>query len=393
MRALVVSNLFPPSVRGGYELTCSAFVRRVRELGHEVRVITSDHPPTRPSSPAEARADIRRVLGWRDTNGPPSHAATLRGDRRDRRELLSQVAEFQPDAITVWGMNGLSRVLIPGLREAGVPISARVSDGWLNNLLRLSARTHRFGARRAVRGVLGVPVSSDLRHVDRWVFSSRHMLQSAVALGFDPSRTAVVHSGVDVDATARRPALPWGGRLLYLGRIEAYKGVDTAVRGAAEIDDASLRIVGSGEKAALDELSELVAALHLADRVEIRPAVDRLGVVAELQRADAVLFPSRWAEPWGKVPLEAMAAGVPVVASGTGGSAEYLCHGQNALVAPADDHAGWTAAIRRLAASDRLRARLREGGFVTADRYSERRANEGLLRELLGLSDASAVAV
>jgi glycogen(starch) synthase len=125
--------------------------------------------------------------------------------------------------------------------------------------------------------------------------------------------------------------------------------------------------------------------LGMGDRVEVRPPVDRPGAIAELQRADAVLFPVRWAEPWGKVPLEAMAAGVPVVASGTGGSAEYLRHGENALVAPADDPAGWTDAIRLLADSDQLRATLRRAGFATADRYSERRANEGLLRELLGI--------
>jgi glycogen synthase len=385
MRVLVVSNLFPPRERGGYELTCAAFVRCLRDPGHEVRVLSSDHPPTRPSVPGEDWPEVDRVLRWRDLHDPLGRANAMRSDRRDRRALHREVAELEPDAITLWGMNGLSRALLPGLRSVEVPISARVSDSWLNNFLRSCSQERRFGLKRGVRAALGVPYVGGLEHVGRWVFSSRYMLDSAVALGLDPGRAAVVHSGVDVDAIPRRPAEAWRGRLLYLGRIDPHKGVDTAVRALAGLDAASLRIVGSGQTSELDELARLIEALGLGDRVEVRPPVDRPGAIAELQRADAVLFPVRWAEPWGKVPLEAMAAGVPVVASGTGGSAEYLRHGENALVAPADDPAGWTDAIRLLADSDELRATLRRAGFATADRYSERRANEGLLRELLGI--------
>ncbi len=53
---------------------------------------------------------------------------------------------------------------------------------------------------------------------------------------------------------------------------------------------------------------------------------------AELAAADALLFPVQWEEPWGLVPLEAMASGTPVVATGTGGSGEYLRDGDNCLV-------------------------------------------------------------
>jgi glycosyltransferase involved in cell wall biosynthesis len=162
--------------------------------------------------------------------------------------------------------------------------------------------------------------------------------------------------------------------------------VDTAVRAVAALEGASLRVVGPAEPAALGELSALIDESRATDRVEIRPPVDRRGAIAELGQADAVLFPARWPEPWGKVPLEAMAAGVPVIASGTGGSAEYLRDGENALVAAPDDPARWAEAIGRVAQDERLRATLREAGFATAARYSERRANDRLVRELLGIA-------
>ena len=58
----------------------------------------------------------------------------------------------------------------------------------------------------------------------------------------------------------------------------------------------------------------------------------RGGLPATLRRGRRVLFPVRWEEPWGLVPLEAMAVGTPVVASGRGGSAEYLRDGENCLL-------------------------------------------------------------
>jgi glycosyltransferase involved in cell wall biosynthesis len=96
-----------------------------------------------------------------------------------------------------------------------------------------------------------------------------------------------------------------------------------------------------------------------------------------------VVFPVTWDEPWGLVPIEAMAHGVPVVASGRGGSAEYLRDGENALLHRAGDPASLAAALRRLAESPELRARLRAGGAETAPRHTARRFNEQLEALLL----------
>jgi glycosyltransferase involved in cell wall biosynthesis len=88
---------------------------------------------------------------------------------------------------------------------------------------------------------------------------------------------------------------------------------------------------------------------------------------------DAVLFPVVWEEPFGLVPLEAMGIGRPVIATGRGGSGEYLRDGENCLLHPAQDSVALTDAIRRLQGDEVLRARLREGGLVTASRLTSDR--------------------
>jgi hypothetical protein len=97
---------------------------------------------------------------------------------------------------------------------------------------------------------------------------------------------------------------------------------------------------------------------------------------------DAVLFPVTWAEPWGLVPLEAMAVGTPVIATGTGGSAEYLSDEGNALLAAPGDPEALAGAVRRLAADAGLRARLAEAGRRTAEAHPAERGTAVIAREL-----------
>jgi glycosyltransferase involved in cell wall biosynthesis len=157
------------------------------------------------------------------------------------------------------------------------------------------------------------------------------------------------------------------GKLLYVGRIDARKGIDAAVRALAELPDGfTLTVVGHGHAGHLRELVQIAHGLSVADRVELLPGRPRAELPETYAAHDAVLFPVRWAEPWGLVPLEAMEVGRPVVASGRGGSGEYLRDGENSLLADPDRPATIAAAVQRLADDAQLRARLRAGGFATA---------------------------
>jgi glycosyltransferase involved in cell wall biosynthesis len=78
------------------------------------------------------------------------------------------------------------------------------------------------------------------------------------------------------------------------------------------------------------------------------------------------VFPSTWREPFGLVPIEAMACDTPVVATGTGGTGEFLRDGMNAVYFEQGDHASLAAAIRRIGTDSGLRAKLVEAGRRTA---------------------------
>jgi glycosyltransferase involved in cell wall biosynthesis len=157
---------------------------------------------------------------------------------------------------------------------------------------------------------------------------------------------------------------------LHVGRIDDRKGIDTAIRALPLLPaETRLDIVGRGDDRHQRELRALVDTLGLADRVGF--AVAERGELAEIYAAaDVLLFLPRWAEPFGLVPLEAMASSTPVVATGTGGSGEFLVDGANCLRVPVDDHAAVALAVRRLARDAGLRNQLVAGGYATAAELS-----------------------
>jgi glycosyltransferase involved in cell wall biosynthesis len=141
-------------------------------------------------------------------------------------------------------------------------------------------------------------------------------------------------------------------------------------------DGMELLISGVGD-------DEFAAELHAlaGPAVAFSTTRDRAEIAREYADADAVLFPADWSEPFGLVPLEAMAVGRPVIATGAGGSAEYLRDGENCLLVGRGDADALRAAIERLAADAPLRDRLREGGFATAKELT-------LSRFVRGVADA-----
>jgi glycosyltransferase involved in cell wall biosynthesis len=180
----------------------------------------------------------------------------------------------------------------------------------------------------------------------------------------------VVHPGIEERFLQPLPTEPWRWRMVCVGRIDRQKGIDTAVAALAQLPrEATLTVLGSGDERYIDELRALAERLGVAGQLRLEGFADHHGLVSAYAAADVVVFPVRWNEPFGLVPLEAMGLGRPVVATARGGSAEFLEHGVNALVFDADDPAGLADAVKHLAERPELRDQLRAEGRRTAASY------------------------
>jgi glycosyltransferase involved in cell wall biosynthesis len=147
-------------------------------------------------------------------------------------------------------------------------------------------------------------------------------------------------------------------------------------------EQATLTFAGSWDPREETALEGLVRDLGLRGRVTLLGQLSPPRLAELYRSSDALLFPVRWDEPWGLVPLESMACGCPVIATGRGGSAEYLRDGENCLLAPDADPWQLAEAVRRLGHSDATRERVRQGAMVTAARYTEGAFNRSVERHL-----------
>jgi glycogen synthase len=354
VRILTVGNMYPPHHLGGYELIWRSAVRHHRAVGHDVRVLTTDVRFDFAQEPDDPECFRELRWYWRDHAWP---RLTLRErhklERDNARTLKRHLAEFEPDVVAWWAMGGMS-LSLPS--RVDVPGAAFVLDDWLD-----------YAPREDQWGRLLRRRRFDVTTIDHWVFISEYSRERARALGHAFASSEVNPAGVGDEFLHAAPQQPWAWRLLYVGRIDQRKGIDTAVRALAQLpSEAVLDVVGSGDDEAEQGLRALVAELGLQERVRFTGIVPREELPARYAAADAVLFPVRWREPWGVVPLEAMGIGRPVVATGRGGSGEYLRDGENALLFDAEDPAALAARVERLASDEMLRARLRAGGLETA---------------------------
>jgi glycogen synthase len=392
LRILAVGNMYPPHHAGGYEVMWQATMARARDLGHEVRVLTSDFRAL--GAGAETDPDVHRTLRWywdldRYEFPQLSPIDRLRLERRNARELERHLDEFPPHVVSWWSMGAMSLSLIERVRRKGLPAVFIVHDDWLvygpgfDQWLRMW-RGGRLPLAPVAERLAGLPTRVDFERAGSFVFNSRYTRDAAAGAGLGGARTQVVYPGIEASLRHELPRPPWGWRLVYLGRIDRQKGIDTAVEALAELPpQATLEVWGTGNEDYTAQIRSLAAQLGLRDRVSFRgwagPA-ERLGAY---ERADVVVFPVRWEEPFGLVPIEAMGVGRSVVSTARGGSAEFLRDGENALVFESGDAAGLAAAITRLASDPELRQRLLEGGRRTAAEHTIERFADQTVQAIL----------
>ncbi len=215
------------------------------------------------------------------------------------------------------------------------------------------------------------------RDCDQIIATCRDEASELVALGVPGSQISIVPCGVDASVfTPEGQAGPCGGRprLLTLGRLVERKGVATAIAALARVPEAELVVAGGPDRAELDRdgdyraLRQAADQHGVADRVVFTGGVGRADVPALIRSADVVVC-TPWYEPFGIVPLEAMACGVPVVASAVGGLTDTVVDRDTGWLVPPRDPAALASALRVLLADPERRAAMGRAGLNRARQW------------------------
>jgi glycosyltransferase involved in cell wall biosynthesis len=162
----------------------------------------------------------------------------------------------------------------------------------------------------------------------------------------------VIHHGLDAQEVTDGPG--GGGYLLFLGRMHHDKGVDAAAR-VARAAGWPLKIAAKMREPAEVAYFEDVVKPLLGGDIEYVGEVGRDDALSLLQSAEALLNPIRWAEPFGLVMVESLAAGTPVLASPNGAAPEIIEHGVTGFLC--DDEDSMVSELSRLADLERAACR------------------------------------
>lgn len=218
-----------------------------------------------------------------------------------------------------------------------------------------------------------------LADADVVVAQGDFLKEVVVKLGVDERRVQVIHNGVEIsESTSVGPFSHPRPYVLTLGNLSYRKGMDILIRAYARLEAPSVDLLIAGTGPELDHLRELATDLGVAQRVRFVGFVSGLEKLSLYRSAQFFVCPSR-REPFANVILEALAAGLPVVATAVGGNRQLVRDGHHGLLCPPEDDEALGGAMQSLLASPERLESFRQAvpGFIApfgwdriADQYA-----------------------
>jgi glycosyltransferase involved in cell wall biosynthesis len=195
-------------------------------------------------------------------------------------------------------------------------------------------------------------------HAWKVITPSEYLRRIVIGWGVAPERVVTVPNGIPLDEFAPyRPRRRESHvlKVVFVGRLANWKGVDTLLKAVACLQDVHVTIVGDGPE--MSSLRALTHELKLEDVVTFAGQQARSAVLAYMAQANVMVLVSSY-EGLSHTLLEACALGVPCIASDRGGNPEVIRHGENGLLVPYGDVQQLRAALARLQADEEQRYRL-----------------------------------
>jgi glycosyltransferase involved in cell wall biosynthesis len=376
---------------GGQNVAVAALATELGRRGHQVVVHTRRDDPKLPRRvPLAHRVVVDHVPA-----GPPEPIP--------KDELFPYMGAFATDLRRQWEINRPdvvhSHFWMSGWAAlvAGRPLRLPV----LHTFHALGVVKRRHQGEKDTSPPERLAVEEQLvRCVDCVLATCSDELFELVRLGAVSDRISVVPCGVDPGVFGPTgPTEPRGAgvhRLVVVSRLVERKGVGTTISALADIPDAELLIAGGGDAATLADDPEARRLLDLAEQADVADRVRFLGRltrrrVASLLRSAVAVVCVPWFEPFGLVALEAMACGVPVVASAVGGFTDTVVDGTTGVLVPPRNPGAVAEAVRSLLADERRRAALGAAGLVRVRaRYTWPRVVDSMLEAYVRSLDARA---
>lgn len=362
LRVLGFCDYFPPRSSGGAERVAWEMYQRLADRGVRVEIVTAS-----PLGDGQVSEEGGMVI-WSVRSLDLSRLANAQVSLAPRLlpTAFAAVRSVRPHVLHANGLHfqtSIAATILHYLKR--IPLVTTVHLGrpeLLPPAVRIPTTVYERVVGRAI-----------LRASYRVVAVSRAVAEHVRSFGVPPERIRVVPNGVDVGRFRVGPDRSGPPLVLFVGRLIGNKGPQLLLRALSRLskEGMAFRAAFVGDGPLRGRLEGLAARSGLGDRVIFTGHVVDVG--SWLQLADILVRPS-WTEGMSLALLEAMAAGVCVVASDVPGNVELLEGGRLGRLFPVGDEHGLTTALREVLVDGKLRNRLRMAAQAAAKTYSWDRA-------------------
>jgi len=371
-RVLLVTNIFPPHIGGPATFIDRLAHELAKDHGCRVTVVCSSDAPRDPS-------DVRRPFTVRRICTANKYTYQL----NVRRVLLMEMLRH-------------SRILVNGLEEYVTPLARLLSRRYV---LKVVGDTVWETARNAGTTTLDIDAFQReaavgdqiaaaraaryeyLRYARVIVTPSEYLRSMVIGWGVDADRVVTVANGASHAAShtdvLRRTIGPL--RVLFVGRLTNWKGVETVLMALDGLSDVELTIAGDGPASPL--LRALARQLGVDARVRFLGR-QSVSAVHELMASSHVLVLTSLYEGLSHTLIEAAALGLPCIASACGGNPEFVVDGESGLLVPAEDVASLRQALRSLERDEPRRYDLAIAAQRRGRQFSIHRTTANIIRVL-----------
>ncbi len=347
----------------------------LESMGHTVKVLAGDERPELPHFNDYSFKAFSKTPGFLKPLFGCFYPASYRA-------LKKVLAEYQPDLVQLHTMSQVSPSVLFLLRAYPTVVTIHGSEDFTEGLLLWAFPLHFFTEGKVGkehltfvgwlhylyhRYINGKVYRLGFRNVDTFIALSRYMQtelkKEGIPATYIPNATRLF-SPVPINTQL--------STLIYVGRIEKIKGIQYVIQAIQLLrethPEVQLRIAGSG--AYRKDLEQLVRVLGLEEAVTFLGYQTREQLYEQYKTATALVVPSVWPEPFGKVGIEAMSVGRPVIASDVGGIGEWLSDGETGYLVPPADPQVLAEKIRLLLGDKAQLVRMSEKAATHALQFS-----------------------
>lgn len=379
---------------GGAEKVVRLVGEGMRQRGHEVSVISTDHR-------MEGQTPFADVVVPDITGNAAARVAKFFWHRTAYLEVEAAVARFRPDVVHLHTIGLFSPSVLSATSAYPQIVTVHGPEDWTLELLEWNLPSRSTGSGRLtpvdrarygyLRFLQRPAYLPRIRRVDR-VLAPSQFYARALRRDVGSVPTFVVPNGIELPA---RSPVPLDGRILCVGRLETIKGTRVLVEAFADVvarhPHAHLTLIGRGPQQG--EIEALVQRKGLAGNVRVAGFVPDEELLECYHRSTAVVIPSICPENFPTVALEALGVGRALVATRSGGLPELVDEGENGFLVPPGDAPALAAAISRILDDPDMAVRMGEASARRSGEYEMGRYLDRLemhYRQVTGAEPVSA---